>query len=246
MSEYRSLSAGPRKSRKPLVLVVLLLIALAAVLYVVRGGHLSGASGDPESLHSLRWELSAARAELKEVGDALEVQRTRHTVDRRALELVRLEMAAQKEYTSDLEEDLRFYKSLMSPQGLASGLSARAPELVALDGTGRYAFRIVIVQAARKHQLVKGSLSLEVNGLFGEEQVSYTLAELAELADDPIDGELALQFRYFQAIEGDFTLPDGLEPTSLTVVASASKPSKLEFREQFPWQLQERFTHVGK
>ncbi len=243
MSEYRSLSAGPRKSRKPLVLVVLLLIALAAVLYAVLGGHLSGASGDPELLHSLRGELSAARAELKEVGDALEVQRTRHTVDRRALELVRLEMAAQKEYTSDLEEDLRFYKSLMSPQGLASGLSARAPELVALDGTGRYAFRIVMVQAARKHQLVKGSLSLEVNGLFGEEQVSYTLAELA---DDPVDGELALEFRYFQAIEGDFTLPDGMEPTSLTVVASASKPSKLEFREQFPWQLQERFTHVGK
>jgi hypothetical protein len=243
MSEYRSLSAGPRKSRKPLVLAVLLLIVLAAGLYVVRGGHLSGASGDAELLHNLRGELSAARADLKEVGDALEVQRTRHTVDRRALELVRLEMAAQKEYTSDLEEDLRFYKSLMSPQGLASGLSARAPELVALDGTGRYAFRIVIVQAARKHQLVKGSLSLEVNGLFGEEQVSYTLAELA---DDPVDGELALEFRYFQAIEGDFTLPDGLEPTSLTVVASASKPSKLEFREQFPWQLQERFTHVGK
>ena len=243
MKEYRSLSAGHRKSRKPLLLVVLLLIVLAAGLYVARGGHLSGASGDAKSLHKLRGELSAARAQIKELGDALEVQRTRHTVDRRALELVRLEMAAQKEYTSDLEEDLRFYRSLMSPQGLASGLSARTPELVALDGTGRYAFRIVIVQAARKHQLVMGSLSLEVNGLFGEEEVSYTLAELA---DDPVDGELALQFRYFQAIEGEFTLPDGLEPISLTVVASASKPSKLEFREQFPWQLQERFTHVGK
>ena len=243
MNEYRALSAGHRKSRKPLVLVLLLLIVLVTGLYAVRDGRLPGASGDRGSLHDLRGELSAARAELKELGDALEVQRTRHTVDRRALELVRLEMAAQKEYTADLEEDLRFYKSLMSPEGLASGLSARAPELVALDDTGRYAFRIVIVQAARKHQLVKGSLSLEVNGLFGEEEVSYTLAELA---DDPIDGELALQFRYFQAIEGEFTLPDGLEPISLTVVASASKPSKLEFREQFPWQLQERFTHVGK
>lgn len=241
MSEYRSISAGQRRSRRPLVLACLVLVALVAGLYVVRGG--GAPQGDPESLQTLRGDLSAARAELKELRDALEVQRTRHTVDRRALELVRLEMAAQKEYTSDLEEDLRFYKSLMSPQGLATGLSARKLELVKLDGRGRYAFRIVIVQSASQHKLVKGTLSLAVNGLFGEEAVSYSLAELV---DDPEDADLLLQFRYFQSIEGDFTLPEGLEPTSLTVVASASKPSKLEFREQFPWQLQERFTHVGK
>lgn len=243
MSEYRSLSAGRRKSRTPLLLTVLFMVVLATGLFAVRGGYLLSAQPDPGSLSSLREELSAAQGELKETQDALEVQRTRHTVDRRALELVRLEMAAQKEYTTDLEEDLRFYKSLMSPQGPEAGLSARPPELVALDTPGRYAYRIVMVQAARKHQLLKGSFSLEVSGVFGEEEASYTLAELA---DDPVDGELALQFRYFQAIEGDFTLPEGMEPTSLTIVARASKPSKLEFREQFPWQLQERFTHVGK
>lgn len=234
MSAHRSLSSGDRRSRKPLWIVAFILITIAAGFYMVWGGHFSSRASDPELPHSLRQELSTALADLKEARDELEVQRTRHAVDRRALELVRLEMAAQKEYTTDLEEDLRFYKSLMTPEGVEVGLSAQPPELVALDGPGRFAYRIVIVQATSKHELVKGVLSLTVNGFLGEEEVSYPLTELVA---DSEDEELQLQFRYFQSVEGDFTLPDGFEPTSMTVEFSANKPRKLEFREQFPWQL---------
>ena len=41
-------------------------------------------------------------------------------------------------------------------------------------------------------------------------------------------------------------LPEGFEPRSVSLVATATTPRKMEAREEFPWQLKEKFTHVGK
>jgi hypothetical protein len=101
----------------------------------------------------------------------------------------------------------------------------------------------VVQQETRKHELLKGELSAEVFGTLGEEPASYSLAELS---DDIGGSALPLRFRYFQAIEGELILPAGFEPLGVSVVASSSTPRKAEVREQYPWQLQERFTHVGK
>lgn len=130
----------------------------------------------------------------------------------------------------------------MAPAEISQGLSLRALELVALEGS-RYAYRIVAQQEARKHQLLKGTLAARVFGMLGEEQVSYPLSELS---DDVEDIAIVLRFRYFQAIEGEITLPPGFEPGGVSVVASASTPRKAEARAEFPWHVQERFTHVGK
>jgi hypothetical protein len=82
-----------------------------------------------------------------------------------------------------------------------------------------------------------------VTGALEAQEVSYSLGELS----DSFSSESgALKFRYFQIIEGELVLPEGFEPTGMSVVAKASTPRKLEITEQFPWQLQERFSNVGK
>jgi hypothetical protein len=82
-----------------------------------------------------------------------------------------------------------------------------------------------------------------VFGELGEEQVSYPLSELSADLEESV---VALRFRYFQAVEGELMLPEGFEPNGISVVANVSSPRKAEAREQYPWQLQERFTHAGK
>ena len=173
----------------------------------------------------------------------LEIARTRSEVDRAALQMLRRELAEQKDRNANLEEGLRFYRSLMAPEEIAQGLSLRPIELVAGERAGRFAFRIVVQQEARKHSILKGALQAEVYGLLEGEQVNYSLAEMA---DDLEAGDLALRFRYFQAIEGMLTLPAGFEPQGVRVNAKATSPSKVEVSEDFQWRVQERFTHVGK
>ncbi len=199
--------------------------------------------GDPASALRLRESVSSLEKALDETRGELEMLRTRHEVDRQALELVRLEMAQQKERATELEEGLRFYRSLMAPDEVPGGLSIRQPELVEGARPGTYSLRLVVQQQARRHELVRGQLEAEVEGTLDGAEVSIPLGDLSA---DFSAQSMALQFRYYQSVEGELTLPDGMEPGGLSIVARASKPHKTEVGLQFPWRLQERFTHVGK
>lgn len=226
-----------------LALGLLLLLVLGAGFYLGQHAAYSGMGIDPEVYRAMQEELPQARERSRALAAELDVERTRHEVNRGALEILRREMAGQNEHVADLEEALQFYRSLMAPGEINQGLSLRAPELVAREEERRFGFRIVAQQEARKHQLLKGSLAVEVFGLQGRDPVSLPLSQLWDQADAEA---LALRFRYFQAIEGEITLPEDFVPRGLRIVATATTPRKVEVRADYPWQVQERFTHVGK
>lgn len=234
-----------RMKRPIVVLVVTLVLALAVEAGFYFGQHTAygGMGADPKAYQAMQVELMSVENALRSRNAELEILSTRHEVDRQALELVRKDMAAQNEEVAALEEGLAFYRSLMSPSDIAPGLNIRGIELMAGEQPRQYFFRIVLQQEARKHALLKGSLSAVISGLMAGVAVEYSLAELSE---DAGDGGIALQFRYFQSIEGHLVLPDGFEPREVTVQASTLKPQKFEIREEYPWQLEEKFTHVGK
>ena len=91
-----------------LALVLLLALTLLAGIYTGRQSVYSALEVGPETAQSMLSELSDLREALRVARGDLEVQRTRHEVDRHALEMVRNEMAAGKERTADLEEGLSF------------------------------------------------------------------------------------------------------------------------------------------
>lgn len=242
---YRSSLKRLAARRRLQVVVVALLAAviLAIGFYLGQLAAYSGMGIDPGEYQQLRAEQPEALAREQSLQAELARLESRNTVDRAALELLRSDLAAQQAEITDLEEGLQFYRGLMAPGELAQGLSLRTPELVAIDGDSRYAFRVVAQQEARKHETLRGSLYLEVLGLREGEQVTYSLADLS---DDVEKSVLPLRFRYFQSIEGVLVLPEGFEPQFINVNASATSPRKAEIREQYPWQLKEKFTHVGK
>jgi hypothetical protein len=229
--------------------IVVLVLALAAALVLCAGfvlGRQSAFSGvgiDPQRYRAQAKALEDARAEQAELSHQLGVLTARHDVDRAALELVRQELAGQREQIAGLEEGIRFYRSLMAPGEIAQGFSLRKIELVAREEPGRYGFRIVAQQEARKHTPLQGELYAEVSGQEAGEPRSYPLAELSADLESTV---LPLRFRYFQSIEGDLLLPEGFEPQAVSIVATLSVPEKAEAREQYPWQVQEKFSHVGK
>jgi len=228
------------------VLLSLLLLVLALLAGIYVGwvmAHKEMGISPRHAGDSAQVELSALREKLAVVRGDIQAQRTRHNVDSRALELVRSEMVAQKELTANLEEGLRFFRSLMVSEGDAAGLSLRDPELVVGGTPSRIEYRIFVQHQSRTHETVEGTLSLQVLGLEGKKEVRYALPQLSE---EPDDGAMSLYFRYFQAVEGILTLPAGFEPTGLAVMAEATKPRKMKVREEFPWELQKQFINVGE
>ncbi|PLW68246.1 DUF6776 family protein [Pseudohalioglobus lutimaris] len=230
------------KRRQLLAGVLLVLLLVAAFLFGERAAY-SGLGLRPELYEAMKVEVPRLQQRVVELETQLDVERTAAEVDKRALEMVRREIAVQKDEIAGLAEGLRFYRSLMAPGDIAQGLSLRPLELVQQNDPGRYSFRIVAQQEARKHSLLNVDLFAEVVGVLDGERVSYSLADLSEeLESNPIP----LRFRYFQSTEGTLTLPEGFEPRSVSLVAKTTSPRGMEVQEEFPWQLKEKFTHVGK
>lgn len=243
MADSRGKQSGRRRQLLVAAVTLLVAAALSAGFYLGQYAAYEGMGAKPRSYRAMQAELLELRGALVERDTQLEIQGTRHEVDRHALELVRRDMAAQQEEIAALEEGLAFYRSLISPEELGAGLGLRKLELMVGSPPGTYLFRIVVQQEARKHELLKGQLQVTLAGQVAGEPAEYALGQLS----DEVEGDsLPLSFRYFQAVEGTITLPEGFAPEFVTVVASTSKPHKLEVMKQYPWQLDERFTHVGK
>ena len=245
-SNFRPPSVRHRTRRRRLSILAFTLVGsalLASGFWLGRKAAYSEMELDPAHYREMQRQLPEERARADVLARELDIERTRREVDRRSLEMVRGDIASQKEELAALEEGLAFYRSLMAPVEIAEGLSLRDIELIAGAESGRYAFRIVAQQEALKHQLLEGELRADVIGMQGGQRVTYALAELsADLEEDAVP----LRFRYFQSIEGEMTLPEGFQPDRINVVASSSKPRKAEVVESYPWQLKERFTHVGR
>jgi len=222
-------------------------LLLALGIGLLAGWYVAGVTGDASGVPKAGQRPVAETAGLREQLDAalgeLEVLRTLREVDRQALELVRSELAVQNDHMAELEESLRFYRSLIAPQGGSGGLSLREAELLATEDSQRYVLRVVVQQVARKHEKVEGTVSIVIAGTQAGEPTSYALEEISSELDADA---LTLRFRYFQSIEGHIVLPEGFQPESISVMAEAEKPRAMKAQREFPWHLQERFTHVGQ
>jgi hypothetical protein len=243
-SIHRSPSSRRRRGLLRLLLSVAGLMVMFAAGYWLGEQSLYRQNGFDRSQYlAMKSELIRARETIDTLEADLDVVQTRYAVDRQALEMVRRDIASQKEQIANLEEGIGFYRGLMAPGEIAQGLSLRRPELIPQEEPATYAFRIIAQQDAQKHQLLKGELSAEVFGQLFNQQVSYPLAQLSEDLENNV---VALRFRYFQSVEGVLTLPEGFEPQGISIVATVSSPHKSEASERFVWQVQEKFTHVGK
>lgn len=191
-------------------------------------------------------QVSQLDATLDTALGEIEMLRTQNEVDARALEMLRTEMALERERRAELEEGLSFYRSLVVSDEANKEIYLRKPELATGSGVGHFAYRIFVQQKQQKERqfdMVEGELTVFVSGTLDGEEVRYSLAELSEDFGDTV---ATLRFRYFQSIEGEMSLPEGFTPLELGLVARTSKPRELEVEEVYPWVLQERFIHVGQ
>ncbi|MFK7976763.1 MAG: DUF6776 family protein [Halioglobus sp.] len=243
MSRRYGASRGPWKTVMGVGLLLLAIVGAYKAGYNAAGqAHSEGEGAAADDTTALVDSVSDVPSEIDTLRNALEVERKQHELDERALELVRSEIAAGSADRAALQEQLRFYRALMAPASVKQGVSIRPPQLVLNKASGNVAFSVIVQQKATKHQRVKGELTVQVKGMFAGQEVFYPVSELT---DHLSEEEVELQFRYFQALEGELALPENFEPLGLKVTAQITKPKKVLLDETFPWKLQERFTHVG-
>lgn len=156
-------------------------------------------------------------------------------IDRQAVEDVRGTVREHRQTIAELNEEISFYKGLMSPTDRERGLSFRSWEVYAGSDALRYQFKLVVQQLAVKHLLLRGAVTVM---LVGKQDGVAKVLSLETISEQIKSQNIDLRFKYFQYIEGELELPQGFVAERVDIVAKASKPKAVKIEKQFAWAVQ--------
>jgi len=183
-----------------------------------------------------RAQLTERLAEEKAVSDELRRQlaigETSSEIDRATYAQVETTLADLQAQIQTQEEELVFYRGIVSPQDRVAGLRIQSLEALPGDGEGRYLVRLLLVQAIQHRARVSGAVKLQLEGIQDGQMTSFDVAELV-VPGEPYD--MAYEFRYFQGLEAELALPAGFEPQRMTVEISPNEARAEHINQTFEW-----------
>ncbi|MEX1828107.1 DUF6776 family protein [Luteibacter sp. CQ10] len=200
-------------------------VAIAAVL----GAWLGARSHPPASAdRAVPRQLGADDDELRQ--HIANLQRAAQVGDVATRELKR-NLAERDEEISGLRTDLAFYSRLVGSNGQRESLRIQGARTTPVkDSPQAWNLTVTLTQNARRGDLVKGKVHLGVEGIQGDKVATL---EGAALGQGGGDHDLPFSFKYFQQVQGTFTLPEGFQPTRLRLTASTADNDKVA--ATIPW-----------
>lgn len=223
--------------RRP-VLIGALVAALLLLYGAFEWGRFQGGySKIAEIQHRLKLnakldKLEEANTKLRSEIAAVELARE---VDRKSYADVEKTLADLQAQVLKHREELTFYRGIVSPEDGIGGLRVQRFQILPGAVENHYRLRLVLVQSMRQDTVVAGSVTIQIEGVRDNKPVRLTLSETD--AEKRSSDQVPFQFRYFQNLEQNITLPAGFEPRAVNVELRSARLAPV--RESFPWQVQE-------
>lgn len=216
--------------------VLVITVGLGAYLYG-RYQMQSNQADAMAELDQIRSELRTKNSEAEGLRQEVANLSLGSEVDRKAAEDVRGEVIELKAKIAELEENVSFYRGLMSPSTNKRGLTIGSLDVIATGTPRHYQYKLVVQQLASNHSHLRGHLSFNVVGRETDGVVrSFALKDLSnEVSGDRI----RLGFRYFQNVTGEMVLPEGFTPERIELVAKSTGRDAVEVEKKFGWLVQQ-------
>lgn len=215
----------------------LLLIVVPALLFVagVAGAYFYGyRTGSAELESSLdtvadltdRYEFINTR--YTEAQDSLVQLKRQLSIDESAYARLRSELEQSYDQLSEMTGELKFYRSIISPQEGKNGVSVQEIVIEPTDRPGMFRFKLVLIQTLQKGKELSGTVRLSIKGESNGE---------IRVVEHPDKGQekLPVKFKYFQSLTGAFDLPESFVPLEVRVNLSANKKKSLIDEKWYPW-----------
>jgi hypothetical protein len=167
-------------------------------------------------------QLVAEQTANDELRRQLAIVETASEIDRATYSQIRSTLGELEGKIQAQEEELVFYRGIVSPQDGVEGLRIENLEVLPSDREGRYVMRLLLVQAIVHNRRLAGT----------GQMVSFDAAELV-VPGEPYD--MAYEFRYFQGLETELALAPGFEPQRVTVEVSPNDARAPRINQTFDW-----------
>jgi hypothetical protein len=184
---------------------------------------------------NLEERLTEERVVSDELRRQLAIAETAEEIDRATYSQVESTLGELQAKIQTQEEELVFYRGIVSPQDGVPGLRIQSLEVLPSDGEGRFLLRLLLVQAIVHSRRVSGAVKLQLEGIQDGQTVSFDAAELA------VPGELydmAYEFRYFQGLETELALPGTFEPQQVAVEIWPNEARAERINQTFDWPVE--------
>jgi hypothetical protein len=227
--------SGQGSSRLRTVLVVAAVLGAFTVWGVFEWGRRAGGHDALEATRmrqALADQISTLEIENADLRRELALMRAAGRVDRESYGRVSREIDDLESQVAELNEELAFFRGIMSPADGDAELQVQTVQIHPAGGDRAYRLRLVLVQPGPQDKRVTGALEVAVSG---DDGAGKRRLSIAELGGEPAD--LRYAFRYFQIVEREITLPEGFSPERIDIRLRPARRGADEIELSFPWRL---------
>lgn len=219
----RVIPHNPRSRAIRLAMLVTTFVVCAPASYFL-GAYVAGA----KQVDAVNQHDQAQQKVVTDLSQQLTELRTNIEVDRQSMEDLRQLVMTQKAQLNASERDLRVYKDLLSPGTKTNplGISFGVFTVLPLKEPGHFNYSLTVQKLATKEVDFTGFLEFRIIGQQAGKNSQLSLYQVSAQVSAP---SIPVSFKYFQALEGDLTLPADFIPQSveLVVKGSENKPPPL-------------------
>jgi cell division protein FtsL len=184
------------------------------------------------TLARLNEQLAEERATSDELRRQLAIFNTSREIDHETYAQIQSNLADLQAKIQAQEEELTVYRGILSPHDGVQGLRIQSLSVTPTDSERHYVVRLVLVQAIVHSRRVSGRVKLQIEGV---QDGQMTLLDAADLVADRASYDMAYEFRYFQGLECELTLPLGFEPGRIRVEIGPSEAHAEKIEQSFEW-----------
>jgi len=186
------------------------------------------------SIGELTTSLDAANTEIRGLQAKLAILETAASVDNEAYGQIESELGDLQSQISELEENLEFYRGIVSPDD-SKGIQIQELRVSEAEAVGEFRLQLFLTQALRSDRSISGRVQMLLQGQQDGAQVELTLADIISNPDYSLP--IRFKFRYFQEVLAEVRLPEGFEPDAVVVKATPTGKNAKTVEQSFVWQL---------
>lgn len=184
-----------------------------------------------EERRELTRSLRAAQGEIEDLKSQMVYEKRSMEIDQQSCDSVRGSLDTLQAEVSDLNEQLAFYRGIVSPELSRVGIRVYDFKLSPATSANTFRYELVLIQAVRHNRKIDGRAQITVSGQQDGSRKSFSLEEIALGAK----GDFSFSFKYFEELSGEFQIPPGFKPEQVTVTLAAEGGQAQNVREQFEW-----------
>lgn len=239
MAEYPYTESGsfrvrPYRPGRTIALTVVLTAAFVGGLWWMYGLGYERGSADARMSRAaearLRIQINDLRSRVGELTDQTTLLERSQHIDRGAFTRLEDQLERREQRISHLEEELAFYRSLVSSADAEGGLTIERFSLLS-TGNNEYQYELVLTRLDHDDTELSGDVDLTISGVDASGSRTLALSDL--LVDER--SMTSFDFKYFQALSGRVQLPDDVEPETLHIRVQPDDDSVDGVEEDFAW-----------